>query len=251
MRGCNPTDARRPVRPAVYIPNYNGARRLGAGAAQPEEQTRPVDVVVVDNGSADGSAGAGASGVPRGQACSSWGATSASAPALNRAVARAPGRPADPAQRRRRVRAGLRRGDARRARRGRRDGRRGAAPGRAPGADRLRRRRRRPHPDGLRLPARRAGRGAPRRAAPLGPTGGAALYARDAFERSAASTSASSSTTRTSTWPCECTRPGARCRARRPRPGRCTPTRPASAPAAARSTPAPAGAAATCCAATG
>ena len=41
-------------------------------------------------------------------------------------------------------------------------------------------------------------------APPFGPTGGAALYARAAFERSAASTSGSSSTTRTSTWPCGC-----------------------------------------------
>ncbi len=102
-------------------------------------------------------------------------------PAINRAVARAPGRPADPPQQRRRVRArfvealldGLG---------GRRVGGRGAAPGTRPGADRLRRRGRRPHPDGLRLPARRAARRRGRRGHPLGPTGGAALYGRGAFE---------------------------------------------------------------------
>jgi GT2 family glycosyltransferase len=43
------------VRPAVYIPNFNGAVRLGATLRSLGEQSRPVDVVVVDNGSSDGS----------------------------------------------------------------------------------------------------------------------------------------------------------------------------------------------------
>lgn len=43
------------MRPAVYIPNYNGAERLGQTLRSLDEQTRPVDVVVVDNGSGDGS----------------------------------------------------------------------------------------------------------------------------------------------------------------------------------------------------
>ena len=135
--------------------------------------------------------------------------------------------------------------------RGRRDGGRRAAPGTRAGADRLRRRGRRPHPDGLRLPARRAAPGAGgarpiRSGRPAAPPSTGARPSRP----SAASTSASSSTTRTSTWRCGCARPAAAA-AWRPRRGRCTPTRPASAPAAATSTPAPAGAAATCCAATG
>jgi N-acetylglucosaminyl-diphospho-decaprenol L-rhamnosyltransferase len=43
------------VRPAVYIPNFNGAERIGRALRSLREQTRPVDVVVVDNGSSDGS----------------------------------------------------------------------------------------------------------------------------------------------------------------------------------------------------
>jgi N-acetylglucosaminyl-diphospho-decaprenol L-rhamnosyltransferase len=43
------------VRPAIYIPNFNGAERIGRALRSLREQTRPVDVVVVDNGSSDGS----------------------------------------------------------------------------------------------------------------------------------------------------------------------------------------------------
>jgi N-acetylglucosaminyl-diphospho-decaprenol L-rhamnosyltransferase len=43
------------VRPTVYIPNFNGARRLGGALRGLAEQTRPVDVVLVDNGSGDDS----------------------------------------------------------------------------------------------------------------------------------------------------------------------------------------------------
>jgi len=41
------------VRPAVYIPNHNGADHLGRALSSLREQSRPLDVVVVDNGSSD------------------------------------------------------------------------------------------------------------------------------------------------------------------------------------------------------
>ncbi len=41
------------MRPAVYIPNYNGSQRIGLALHSLREQSRPVDVVVVDNGSTD------------------------------------------------------------------------------------------------------------------------------------------------------------------------------------------------------
>jgi GT2 family glycosyltransferase len=41
------------MRPTVYIPNLNGASHLRRALAGLREQTHPVDVVVVDNGSAD------------------------------------------------------------------------------------------------------------------------------------------------------------------------------------------------------
>jgi GT2 family glycosyltransferase len=43
------------MRPAVYIPNYNGSQRIGRALGSLREQSRPVDVVVVDNGSSDDS----------------------------------------------------------------------------------------------------------------------------------------------------------------------------------------------------
>lgn len=43
------------MRPAVYIPNYNGSQRIGRALRSLREQSRPVDVVVVDNGSDDDS----------------------------------------------------------------------------------------------------------------------------------------------------------------------------------------------------
>lgn len=41
--------------PAVYIPNFNGAAQLARALRGLREQTRPVDVVLVDNGSSDNS----------------------------------------------------------------------------------------------------------------------------------------------------------------------------------------------------
>ncbi|MFI5027857.1 MAG: glycosyltransferase family 2 protein [Solirubrobacterales bacterium] len=44
------------MRPAVYIPTYNARHLLGPVLRSLAEQTRPVDVVIVDNGSSDSSA---------------------------------------------------------------------------------------------------------------------------------------------------------------------------------------------------
>jgi GT2 family glycosyltransferase len=44
------------VRPTVFIPNFNGADRIGRSLDGLRRQTREVDVVVVDNGSEDDSA---------------------------------------------------------------------------------------------------------------------------------------------------------------------------------------------------
>ncbi|HKB51565.1 MAG TPA: glycosyltransferase family 2 protein [Solirubrobacterales bacterium] len=44
------------MRPAIYIPTYNGRERLGKALRSLEAQSRPADVVVADNGSADGTA---------------------------------------------------------------------------------------------------------------------------------------------------------------------------------------------------
>jgi GT2 family glycosyltransferase len=43
------------VGPTVYIPNFDGLRHIGRALGSLREQTRPVDVVVVDNGSGDDS----------------------------------------------------------------------------------------------------------------------------------------------------------------------------------------------------
>lgn len=43
------------MQPAIYIPNYNGSKQLGRALHSLGEQTRRVDVVVVDNGSSDDS----------------------------------------------------------------------------------------------------------------------------------------------------------------------------------------------------
>lgn len=42
------------MRPAVYIPNFNGSQVIGRALRSLREQSRPLDVVVVDNGSGDG-----------------------------------------------------------------------------------------------------------------------------------------------------------------------------------------------------
>ncbi len=44
------------MRPAIYIPTFNGRERLAKALHSLRGQTRPADVVVVDNGSSDGTA---------------------------------------------------------------------------------------------------------------------------------------------------------------------------------------------------
>jgi GT2 family glycosyltransferase len=80
------------VRPAVYIPNFNGAERIGRALRSLREQTRPVDVVVADNGSGDGSLELLHDEFPE-VAVLALGRNLGFGPALNRAVAE---HPADP-----------------------------------------------------------------------------------------------------------------------------------------------------------
>jgi N-acetylglucosaminyl-diphospho-decaprenol L-rhamnosyltransferase len=80
------------VRPAVYIPNHNGAPRLGAALESLQAQSRPVDVVVADNGSSDGSVELVRERFPE-VTLLEMGANLGFGPALNRAVRM---HPADP-----------------------------------------------------------------------------------------------------------------------------------------------------------
>ena len=143
---------------AVYIPNFNGERWLPRTLQSLRGQTERLEVVVVDNGSSDGSVAAARADFPE-VTVLELGENLGFGPALNRAVAAHPAdaivllnsdvecEPGFCAA----LVAGL-------GGRGR-DGRRGAAAGTRAGADRQRRGGRRPHLDGLRLPARRTGRG--------------------------------------------------------------------------------------------
>ena len=80
------------MRPAVYIPNYNGARRLGSALEGLREQSRPLDVVVADNGSTDDSVELVRERFPE-VTLLELGSNLGFGPALNRAVAE---HPADP-----------------------------------------------------------------------------------------------------------------------------------------------------------
>jgi GT2 family glycosyltransferase len=80
------------MRPAVYIPNHNGAAHLPRALTSLRSQTRPLDVVVVDNGSADGSAALVREGFPE-VTVIELERNLGFGPALNRAVRE---RPADP-----------------------------------------------------------------------------------------------------------------------------------------------------------
>jgi GT2 family glycosyltransferase len=80
------------VRPAAYIPNFNGAAHLRRALASLRAQTRPLDVVVVDNGSEDGSAAIVREEFPE-VALLELGRNVGFGPALNRAAAE---HPADP-----------------------------------------------------------------------------------------------------------------------------------------------------------
>ena len=77
------------MRPAVYIPNFNGGARLGRTLESLRAQTRPADVVVVDNGSSDGSVELVRGEFPEATALA-LGENLGFGPAINRAVAAHP-----------------------------------------------------------------------------------------------------------------------------------------------------------------
>ena len=80
------------MRPAIYIPPYDGRERLGRTLRSLEGQSRPVDVVVVDNGSSDGTAELLREQFPAVELLE-LGENLGFGPALNRAVAAHPGDP--------------------------------------------------------------------------------------------------------------------------------------------------------------
>lgn len=80
------------LRPAAYIPNLNGARHLRRVLASLRAQTRPIDVVVVDNGSDDESVALVREEFPE-VALLELGENSGFGPALNRAAREHPGDP--------------------------------------------------------------------------------------------------------------------------------------------------------------
>jgi N-acetylglucosaminyl-diphospho-decaprenol L-rhamnosyltransferase len=80
------------MRPAIYIPTYNGRERLARTLRSLEAQSRPADVVVADNGSTDGTAELLREEFPE-VALLEFGQNLGFGRALNRAVAE---HPADP-----------------------------------------------------------------------------------------------------------------------------------------------------------
>jgi N-acetylglucosaminyl-diphospho-decaprenol L-rhamnosyltransferase len=80
------------VSPAIYIPNFNGAARLAGVLRGLGEQTRPVDVVLVDNGSSDDSVELARRELP-GIKVVELGENLGFGRAINRAVAEVPGDP--------------------------------------------------------------------------------------------------------------------------------------------------------------
>lgn len=80
------------MRPAVYIPHHHGAQRLAKALRSLEAQNRPADVVVVDNGSTDGTAEMLREEFPE-VTLLGLGQNLGFGPAINRAVEE---RPADP-----------------------------------------------------------------------------------------------------------------------------------------------------------
>lgn len=80
------------MRPAVYIPNLDGAAHLRRALRSLREQTRPLDVVVADNGSRDDSVAMVREEFPE-VALVEIGENVGFGPALNRAIV---ARPADP-----------------------------------------------------------------------------------------------------------------------------------------------------------
>lgn len=80
------------MRPTVYIPNFNGATRLGAVLRALGEQTAECEVVLVDNGSSDDSVAVARRELP-GVRAVELDENLGFGPAVNRAVAEAPGDP--------------------------------------------------------------------------------------------------------------------------------------------------------------
>jgi hypothetical protein len=80
------------MRPAIYIPTLNGRERLTGALRSLQAQSRPADVVVVDNGSSDGTAEMIRGEFPEATLVE-LGRNFGFGPALNRAVA---AHPADP-----------------------------------------------------------------------------------------------------------------------------------------------------------
>jgi len=80
------------VQPTVYIPNFNGAARLGAVLRALDEQTAACEVVLVDNGSSDDSVALARRELP-GVRVVELGENLGFGPAVNRAVAEVPGDP--------------------------------------------------------------------------------------------------------------------------------------------------------------
>ena len=80
------------MRPALYIPNFNGSERLGRTLGALGAQTRAVDVVLVDNGSEDDSVELARRELPEVRVLE-LGRNLGFGPALNRAVAELPADP--------------------------------------------------------------------------------------------------------------------------------------------------------------
>lgn len=80
------------MRPAIYIPNFNGAARLGPVLRGLGKQTRPADVVLVDNGSSDDSVELARRALPQVRVVE-LGENLGFGPAINRAVAEQTGDP--------------------------------------------------------------------------------------------------------------------------------------------------------------
>jgi len=80
------------VRPAVYIPNFNGSAQLGRTLRGLGGQTRPVEVVLADNGSSDDSVELARRELPEVRVVE-MGRNLGFGPALNRAIAEVPADP--------------------------------------------------------------------------------------------------------------------------------------------------------------
>ena len=80
------------MQPTIYIPNFNGAERLGPVLRALDEQTTSCEVVLVDNGSADDSVELARRELP-GVRIVELGENLGFGRAINRAVAEAPGDP--------------------------------------------------------------------------------------------------------------------------------------------------------------